>query len=149
MPYNPKRIGFTLLELIVVILIIGSLASVAIPRMFRMIEISYATEALHTLGTIKGASGRCHMAAAVIQGEMNTSGDCAMFDQLDMGDPSFLSDSNFVYAIATAPGTVTLMATRNGNNGGDNGLSRIEIVYDLINEQVTSRTGFGVFSSVK
>jgi prepilin-type N-terminal cleavage/methylation domain-containing protein len=149
MLHNPKRIGFTLLELIVVIIIVGVLASVAIPRMFRMIEISYATEALHTLGTIKRAYGRCHMAAAVTYGEMNTDGECGMFGQLDMGDPSFLPGSNFVYALNAGPGTVTLMATRNGNNGGDNGLSRIEIVYDLINEQVTSRTGFGVFSSVK
>ena len=44
-----NKSGFTLLEILVVIIIVGVLASVAMPQLFRNVERSRATEALESL----------------------------------------------------------------------------------------------------
>ena len=52
--------AFTLLELIIVIIIVGILASLALPRFFKMIETSHATEALVNIGALRQAVERCY-----------------------------------------------------------------------------------------
>ena len=49
--FNNKS-GFTLLEILVVIIIVGVLASVAMPSLFKNVEKSRGSEALNALGTI-------------------------------------------------------------------------------------------------
>ena len=56
-----NRKGFTLLELIIVIVIVGVLASLALPRLFSVIEGSRATEALSTIASIRSAMERCYL----------------------------------------------------------------------------------------
>lgn len=53
-----RRDGFTLLELMVVVLVIGILAAVATPQYARVTEKSKAAEALAAIFTIKGAQDR-------------------------------------------------------------------------------------------
>ena len=55
---NGRRDGFTLLELMVVVLVIGILAATAVPQYARVTEKSKAAEALAALFTIKGAQDR-------------------------------------------------------------------------------------------
>lgn len=57
-----KRRGFTILELIIVVVIIAVIASLAIPKMQIMIERSRSVEALRYLQTVRGAIEECRLA---------------------------------------------------------------------------------------
>ncbi|MDP8266736.1 MAG: prepilin-type N-terminal cleavage/methylation domain-containing protein [Candidatus Aceula meridiana] len=57
----PKKSGFTLMEVIIVIIIAGILASVAIPRYSGAIEKSRAAEGAYILGTLLGAQERYNL----------------------------------------------------------------------------------------
>lgn len=50
-----SRKGFTLIELVVAVLIIGILAAIAVPRYIRVVEKSRAAEAKNILGLIRAA----------------------------------------------------------------------------------------------
>ena len=53
--HSAKRAGFTLLELIMVVLIVAILATLAIPQYIDFKEKAIATEAINTLGAMKNA----------------------------------------------------------------------------------------------
>jgi prepilin-type N-terminal cleavage/methylation domain-containing protein len=56
-PRSDSR-GFTLMELLVVVLIIGILAAIAIPQYFRVVEKGRVAEATNCFSTLKGAQER-------------------------------------------------------------------------------------------
>ena len=49
---HANKKGFTLLEIIIVIIIVGVLASLALPRFFSTVEYSRSTEALASLTSV-------------------------------------------------------------------------------------------------
>ena len=88
------RLGFTLLELLVVIIIVGVLASVAMPLLFRNIERARAAEALNVIGLIRRNYLGCRM------GENPNSGVtfCDRFDNIGMDPPGNSPNSHFNYS---------------------------------------------------
>ncbi len=140
--------GFTLLEILVVIIIVGVLASVAMPSLFRNVERSRATEALNTLGIIKRGIEACAMQFG------NTSTTCSTFNNIGMDDPSAAAGVNaaahFTYGSPFgglgANAAATVVATRVSLDGGTAG--------DLITLQRTTagaitRTGTTNFAGIQ
>lgn len=111
--------GFTLIEILIVLIIIGVLASIASTGLFRNIERSRATEALESLGHIKRALDACAM---MFNNNFTT---CANFGAIGMSDPSYNAATNvsahFAYTLTTAASTFQITATRNTVDNGTAG----------------------------
>ncbi len=104
--------GFTLLEIIIVIIIVGVLASLALPRFFRTVEYSRSTEALTSLNAIRQSMERCYL-------QRNAYTNCNSFANLDLEDPANSPNNHFTYSWPAAGGTTyTIQATRNTRDGG-------------------------------
>jgi prepilin-type N-terminal cleavage/methylation domain-containing protein len=132
-----KKQGFTLLEILVVIIIVGVLASVALPSLYQNVERSRGAEAYHAIGIIKRALDAC---ATQFNGDYNS---CAAFSSIGMADPSGAADSHFIYSFEPIIGRIT--ALRNNLDNGD-GNSYISMRIDLVTKQVGFCT-FGVFTT--
>ncbi len=112
--------GFTLLEILVVIIIVGVLAAVAMPSLFKNVEQSRATEALHTAGII---------ARSILACSFQFNGDttnCVTFDSIGMTDPSSTAghpDSHFNYVITggSLGGSYEITCARTTLDGGTAG----------------------------
>jgi len=94
--------GFTLVELIIVVIIVGILASIGLTQYNKVVEKSRAAEARMILGTLRSAE----------VAEMNENGSYVSVTNLGVGAPdgTCLTTHFFSYACATATGTCT--ATR-------------------------------------
>ena len=99
--------GFTLLEILIVIIIVGVLASVAMPLYFQQVESSRGVEARNAMGLIRRALEGCYM------GTQDYTA-CTSWDAMGMGDPSTSANSHFTYTVYIAgPCTYTITAMRN------------------------------------
>lgn len=134
-----NRSGFTLLEIIVVIIIVGVLASLALPRFFSTVEYSKATEAMQTLGIVRQSIERCYLTTSTY------AAPCDNFNSLDVENPSNSPNNHFTYAIGSAAGTYAIVALRNTRDGGD-GTSLIMLTF---NGATVTKSGTGVFGAVK
>ncbi|MDP3041571.1 MAG: prepilin-type N-terminal cleavage/methylation domain-containing protein [Candidatus Omnitrophota bacterium] len=95
------RRGFTLVELIIVIIIVGILASVGISQYTKVIEKGRAAEARMILGNLRSAE----------VAEMNENGVYVVVASLSIGAPVACAATHyFSYACDVATGTCT--ATR-------------------------------------
>ena len=105
--------GFTLLEIIIVIIIVGVLASLALPRLFSTIEFSRSTEAFAALTTIRSSMERCRL----MKGDSYE--DCDSFSNIDVDQPGEIANAHFTYTFSTATTDgYTITATRNTVDGG-------------------------------
>ncbi len=140
--------GFTLVEIIVVIIIIGFLAALALPRFVSTIEYSRATEAMNYLGTVKRMMDMCS-----IQNNGSFAA-CTTSATIGIDDISTSPNSHFKAPVFTGTGgsgtpsatgyRVTL--TRNTTADQGDGVSTIWLDY---NTGAITRGGTTVFASVK
>ena len=134
-----KKTGFTLLEIIIVIIIVGVLASLALPRFFKLVEYSRSAEALVSLSAVRQSMERCYL-------QRNTYVGCTPFTSLDLEDPANSPNSHFTYNVPVQTGTTfTVRATRNTR---DRGMAGDQIDLALTATSMT-KSGTGNFAGIK
>jgi prepilin-type N-terminal cleavage/methylation domain-containing protein len=142
-----NRSGFTLLEIIIVIIIVGVLASLALPRLFNTIEYSRSTEALNVIGTIKRAADRCDMALEATGGASDNYLGCDTLAEIGVDDPGAVPSAVFTYGItAYATPNYQVVATRDALPDGTT--PTITFTYNTTNG-ATTRAGTGPYSGLK
>jgi len=91
--FNNKS-GFTLIEIIVVLIIVGILAAIALPNLFSNVSKSRAEEALASIATFRPAMEGC-----IVKEAGTTDGNC---NNVNLGLPA--STANFSYSIGAPTG---------------------------------------------
>ena len=139
-----NKSGFTLLEIIIVIIIIGVLASLALPRLFSTVEFSRSAEALATMATIRGSLERCYLQSNGDYTNCRTA--TSTLGNLDIDDPATAPNAHFTYTITSAsPAGYVLVATRNATEGG---VATSTITLTQTAAGIT-KVGAGAFKSIK
>jgi len=133
-----NKSGFTLLEIIIVIIIVGVLASIALPKFFRTVEYSRSTEALSSINSIRQSIERCYL-------QRSAYTNCGAFANLDVEDPSSAQNSHFGYGITPAAGGYTITATRNTRDGG----TATDTVVLTVTAAGITKSGTGAFSGIQ
>ena len=131
---SQKHHGFTLLEIIIVIIILGILAGLALPRFMRTAESVRGGEALKELTALRTAlESFWFRNQSYIGAVLGGAGHNLFID-----DPSTGQNPHFVYTLNNiTTNTYTITAIRNSVDGGD-GVSAL--ILDA-NSGVTTRTG--------
>ena len=142
-----NKSGFTLLEIIIVIIIVGVLASLALPRFFSMVEFSKSTEALAALSTIRQSIERCYLMNPMSYVGCGEGG----FDEIDIDDPADSPNAHFTYAITTGANNYTITATRTGADGGTSSGSEGDTITLTMNGAAgtVTRSGTGTYGGIK
>jgi len=153
-----KRCGFTLLEIMIVIVIVGVLATLALPRFFQTIEFVRSLEAMNMMASIKRAAGRC----SIMSGSGVDYTGCVTFSSLAMDPPGLIPGVHFCYTNPTlVSGVWSILAERNNFNntgpgaacnpatGAGTGVGgTITLGVNVTNGLIT-RVGTGVFSGIR
>ncbi len=117
--------GFTILEILIVVIIVAVLASLALPRMGSMIERARATEALSILASVRLAMERCYVSKRDYNQCIPLPPTNA-FTGLGLNDPSDTTNSHFDYGISTSVNGYSVVAARNTHELlGDRGTGSI------------------------
>lgn len=134
-----NKSGFTLLEIIIVVIIIGVLASLALPKFFSTVEFSRAQEAYSAMATVRGSLERYYLMKNSTYASASTS-------NIDVGDPLFgQPNAHFTLQITNqGPNTYTIIAARNTLDGGSSA-SNIQI---NVTAAGIVRTGMTAFSGI-
>ncbi len=133
--------AFSLLELVVVLIIISALAALALPRFFKLIEVSRSTEALTILKVWRDGLERCFAATG------NYTSCAGTWDAIQMDNPFSNPGNHFIYFSVYNPDQFTLYATRNTLDGGN---TADYITLEQNNTTgVIKITGYGNYASIK
>ena len=113
MNYIKNRSGFTLIEIMIVVIIVGVLASLALPKFFSTVEYSRSQEALSAIATVRGGLERYY----VSKGNSYTGATTA---NIDTGNPlAGQPNAHFVISVGgTSTSGYTIQALRNTLEGG-------------------------------
>jgi len=142
-----KRIGFTLIEIIVVIIIVGVLAGLALPRFINSVEFSRSTEALNSMSVIRKSVNRCKVFSNDINECDISLNGLLEFSEIDIDDPGTANNAGALFDYTITINDVdafTIVATRNTTDGGTAGDT---VTLDDAGGVVT-KSGTGAFSSI-
>lgn len=110
------RKGFTLLEVLIVVIIIGILAAIAMPQYINTIEKARGGEAASNIGALRSALDRYWY-------ENNFGMTGATLDNLDIDNPNDITNKLYTYSLDdlsavgdTRAYTVTAVRTAGGND---------------------------------
>lgn len=106
-----KKSGFTLLELIIVIIIVGVLATLALSSYKDSIQSTICAEALVNLQALEQAMLNCY-------GFKNSFIGCTL-ETVPINDPSDSPGAHFEYTITSVYNRYSLQAQRNSLTNGD------------------------------
>ena len=135
-----KQKGFTLLEIIIVLIIIGVLASLALPSFLGLVQKSYSGEADQSASAIRGAVLRCN----------TTKSDYTQcpFTNIDIADPTNAAGSHFGYVIGGDSNTLIVTATRNVTDGGSNTNTILLTQDDGVTPATITRSGTTIWAGI-
>ena len=144
MNLKQNKSGFTLLEIIIVIIIVGVLASLALPRFFATVEFSKSPEALTALSVLRGSMERCYLASG---GTYNPASGACSVTNIDVEDPGNSPGARFTYAVSGQSATgYVITAARNTVDGGGGAANWISITQSTAG---VARAGSGAFIGIK
>jgi len=118
--------GFTILEILIVVIVVGVLASLALPKFFSIVERTRATEAIVNAQALRGGLERLYVAsngnigATCIQ---FTPTPTALFNCLGVDNPNNAPNAHFTYGLWVGGGAneYGIIAIRNSYEGGNVG----------------------------
>jgi prepilin-type N-terminal cleavage/methylation domain-containing protein len=152
-----KRSGFTLIEIVIVIVIIGVLSTLALPRFFQTIEFARSLEAMNILAEAAHAASRC----SIMSGSGINYAPCTSFPALAMDTPGLIPGVHFCFNSPTFDGTVwRIQAERNGLDntgpgaacdatGAGTGVGDTITLGVNVTSGLVTRVGTGVFSGIQ
>ena len=139
-----NKSGFTLLEIIIVIIIVGVLASLALPRFFSTVEFSRSTEALQSLAVVRQSMERCYLAQAGTY--VGCTAITAGVWNIDVEDPGTSPGTHFTYAVGSQTATgYSVTANRNTIDGG----ATADWIRLIQSTTGVTRSGTGKFIGIK
>jgi len=112
--FNKKQ-GFTLIEIIIVVVILGILAAVALPKITQNIGKAAVAEVFNVGGETAKAFNRCleeQSAGVTVTNAMVRA--CSTYGSMNMTVPPV---NNFTYVLTTGSTFVTMLATAVAQNG--------------------------------
>lgn len=139
--------GFTLMELLVVVIIIATFAAMTYPSFRSSIERARASEAVHMIGAIQAAQQKHFVNYEVYGTDFRDINDFKpAVANFDPAQTSFSTDY-FTYQMNS--GSNSVVATRNGAGGLSNGYSLIGFYNEeFIRCQVSNNNGEKVCASL-
>jgi prepilin-type N-terminal cleavage/methylation domain-containing protein len=101
-----KKKGFTLIEIMITIVIVGVMSTVALPLISGQIESVRASEAFQIMGSLKKSVENCLTMAS------GNIAECSSIASLNVEVPSQAAGAFFDYTVEESAGTIVISATK-------------------------------------